>query len=78
MACRWYTKEQSSKITATSPGKWLLEIGGRQATLTVDTGGLKYDIMQEEISEGGTPYTRMAIVLKEKNKKGKVTLTYQP
>ncbi|MCE6991088.1 heparinase II/III family protein [Dyadobacter sp. CY323] len=67
-----------AKITATSPGKWLLAIGDRQATLTMDTGGLKYDVTQEEISEGGTPYTRLAIVLKDKNKKGKVTLTYQP
>ncbi|WP_192579262.1 heparinase II/III family protein [Dyadobacter aurulentus] len=67
-----------AKITAASPGKWLLAIGGRQATLTVDTGGLPYDVTQEEISEGGTPYTRLAIVLKEKNRKGKVTLTYQP
>jgi hypothetical protein len=67
-----------SKVTNISPGKWLLDIGGRQAVLRVDSGGLPYDVTREEISEGGTPYTRLAIVLKDKNKKGKITLTYQP
>lgn len=67
-----------AKVTHISTGKWLLALGGSKVTLTVDSGGLKYDVTQEEISEGGTPYTRLAIVLKEKNKRGKVTLTYQP
>lgn len=66
-----------ASVRPASTGKWILEKDGEQVTLSVDCHGLSYEMITEEISEGGTPYTRMAVRLKEKNKKGTITLTYE-
>ncbi len=65
-----------ASVRPASAGQWVLEKGGEQVTLSVDCHGLLYEMSTEEITEGGTPYTRMAVRLKGKNGKGKITLTY--
>jgi hypothetical protein len=64
-------------ITPSSPGKWILDNKGEKVVLSVDCDGQPYEMISEEIGEGGVPYTRMAVRLKEKSSKGKITLTYQ-
>jgi hypothetical protein len=64
-------------IKPASPGQWVLTNKGEQTMITVDSNGAPYEIVTEEISEGGVPYTRMAVRLKQKNQKGIIRLTYQ-
>ena len=66
-----------ASVTPSSKNRWMLNLKGEKTLVMVDTNGKPYDIVTEEISEGGVPYTRMAIRLKEKNQSGKIKLTYE-
>jgi Heparinase II/III-like protein. len=56
--------------------KILLERDGRKANAIIETNGCGFNIYEEVISEGGKPYTRLAIRLNERVPDGFIKIIY--
>lgn len=54
----------------------MLKRNNQKVKVVIDTSGAEYDFTAEEISEGGEPYTRIAVKLKEKSIHGIVRMKF--
>lgn len=58
--------------------QWIFDSNGQKLVVSVSCGDMPYETSLETITEGGMPYKRMAIRLKNKTKSGKIVVTYSP
>lgn len=66
---KWSKKSENELILEGEKGKLLIQFYSPEGPLMLSS---------EVISEGGTPYTRIAIVTQEPKKKGSITVRYVP
>ncbi len=70
----WITRSSVKEIL---PDQWLLEFNGEKLVVKLDSFGLPYQVLVEQISEGGEPYSRIAVKIDGPRKSGRIKLTYQ-
>lgn len=80
-----FSKDQNYETALITRGKWKqindsqIEITGKKDKLFITiTTGERFKITSEELSEGGLPYTRLAIRLTKPVKEGTILMTFTP